>query len=103
MQQTKLVLGVLLRQRSREDLQVWIGEASRLLPLCDPILGPRCEKDAGSFRAALSFGLRLHSLHVVAHDLVLGAVEALGEGFVAANVSPFASLAAFATFGVAPS
>jgi hypothetical protein len=39
MHQTQIVLGVFMCLRLREDLEIWVGKISSLLPVLDAALG----------------------------------------------------------------
>ena len=76
MYKPEFVLGVFVRLRWWEDLEIRIWEASGLLPEVDVGLTPWCWDERGLFRAMLTFRVRPNTLHVIAPDLVFGAVLA---------------------------
>lgn len=102
MHQAEVVLRIFLCRRCWEHLKIRVGEASGLLPSFNASLGARCEQDAGLLGAGVAFGLGFRSLHVIASNLMLGAVPTLREGLVAADMPSLACLASFAALGVAP-
>jgi len=76
MNEPELVLGVFVRLWGWEELEIRAREAAGLLPEVDVGLAPWCQGEGGLFRAVLTFRVRPNTLHVVASDLVFGAVLA---------------------------
>lgn len=100
-----------------EDLKIRIGKASSLLPLLDAVLGTGREEDVGLLWTTLFLRLRFHTFHVIASNLMLGAISAamelailhgsyakghspLRECLIAADVSPLACFASLAALGM---
>jgi len=77
-------------------------EDAGLLPLHDGNLDLRRPHEIGLIRSGGAVWVGALNIVVRAADLVLGAVTALWEALVAANVSTLAGFATFARLGVTP-
>ena len=119
--ESQLVLRVLIGGRGGKHAEVRIRKAPGLLPKVDSRLAARGQEQCRLLRTVLAFGVGANSLHIITSNLMLRAIAAtssvsnaqrgndkgedlpLREGFVAANVSAFTSLATLAALGVTPS
>jgi hypothetical protein len=100
--QSQILDREVLRRRCRVDVEVGEWEHSRLLPLLDRCLDFGSPHEIWLVRASRSV-LRDRHVIVWAADLVLGAVTALREVLIAANMPALASVTALAGLGVASS